>query len=74
MQAEDAATAALVVHRLKGSAWSLGLRDLAGACLALEHALASGLADVERLRLVMEGEYQRACTSLDRVISGTSSG
>jgi PAS domain S-box-containing protein len=69
---EDGAAAAAAVHRLKGSAWSLGLRDLAGACLALEHAIASGLADVDRLRLLMEGEYQRACASLDRVISGTS--
>jgi CheY-like chemotaxis protein/HPt (histidine-containing phosphotransfer) domain-containing protein len=71
---EDGAVAAAAVHRLKGSAWSLGLRDLAGACLALEHAIASGLADVDRLRLLMEGEYQRACASLDRVISGTSTG
>jgi HPt (histidine-containing phosphotransfer) domain-containing protein len=71
---EDGAAAAAAVHRLKGSAWSLGLRDLAGACLALEHAIASGLADVDRLRLLMDGEYQRACASLDRVISGTSTG
>jgi PAS domain S-box-containing protein len=74
IRADDGPSAAAAVHRLKGSAWSLGLRDLAGACLALEHAIGSGLADVDRLRQLMESEYQRACASLDRVISGTSSG
>jgi PAS domain S-box-containing protein len=70
----DPATANLAVHRLKGAAWSLGLRDLASACLALEHAIASGLADVERLRAEVEREYQRASASLDKVISGTGTG
>jgi CheY-like chemotaxis protein/HPt (histidine-containing phosphotransfer) domain-containing protein len=64
----DAEAANAAVHRLKGSAWSLGMRDLASACLSLEHALAAGMADVERLRQEVAGEYERALAGLDRIV------
>jgi PAS domain S-box-containing protein len=58
------------VHRLKGSAWSLGLRDLASACLALEHAVSVGMADSERLRQAVADEYARGAAGLDQLVKG----
>ena len=44
MTSNDTPTAAAAAHRIKGAAWSLGLRGLASACMGLEHALAVGMA------------------------------
>jgi PAS domain S-box-containing protein len=70
----DQTAAAASIHRLKGSAWSLGLHDLAAACLALEHAFSAGLADTDRRRLALSQEYERGLAALDEVIKRATPG
>jgi PAS domain S-box-containing protein len=65
-------TAVAALHRIKGSAWSLGLRDLAAACLALEHAIDGGMADSERLRQALVQECERGREALQRVAKGAA--
>ena len=62
--------AAAAAHRLKGAAWSLGLRALASACLALEHALDLGMADTTRLCHEVAKAYERGQAALDRIVTG----
>jgi HPt (histidine-containing phosphotransfer) domain-containing protein len=62
--------AAAAAHRLKGAAWSLGLRALASACLALEHALDLGMADTTRLYHEVAKAYERGQAALDRIVTG----
>ena len=63
--------AAAAAHRLKGAAWSLGLRALASACLALEHALDLGMADTTRLYHEVAKAYERGQAALDAIVKGT---
>jgi PAS domain S-box-containing protein len=67
----DGAIAAAAAHRLKGAAWSLGLRGLASACLALEHALDLGMADTTRLYHEVAKAYERGQVALDTIVKGT---
>jgi two-component system, sensor histidine kinase and response regulator len=72
VNAGDATAAAIAAHRLKGAAWSLGLRELASACLALEHALDVGLADTTRLHQEVVKSYERGQASLEAIIKGSA--
>ena len=67
----NGAIAAAAAHRLKGAAWSLGLRALASACLALEHALDLGMADTTRLYHEVAKTYERGQAALDTIVKGT---
>ena len=67
----NSAIALAAAHRLKGAAWSLGLRALASACLALEHALDLGMADTTRLHQEVVKAYERGQSALDTIVKGT---
>lgn len=66
----DHAVANASVHGLKGAAWSLGLREFASACMAIEHAIEVGMADTERLHQELVKAYERGQTGLDKLVSG----
>jgi PAS domain S-box-containing protein len=68
----DHAAASAAAHRIKGAAWSLGLRGLASACLGLEHALAVGMADTTRLCQEVVKAYERGQAALDAIVKGRS--
>jgi HPt (histidine-containing phosphotransfer) domain-containing protein len=72
MSANDAVAATAAAHRIKGAAWSLGLRGLASACLGLEHALAVGMADTARLHQEVVKAYERGQNALDTIVKGQS--
>ena len=67
LKAEEVQAIIRPVHELKGVAASLGLAALAQACLALEHAAATGMADTERLHRELTEQYVRALTALQRI-------
>jgi CheY-like chemotaxis protein/HPt (histidine-containing phosphotransfer) domain-containing protein len=69
---DDGAAASAAAHRIKGAAWSLGLRGLASACLGLEHALAVGMADTTRLCQEVVKAYERGQAALDAIVKGRS--
>jgi HPt (histidine-containing phosphotransfer) domain-containing protein len=56
-------------HELKGAAAGLGLAALAQACLALEHAATTGMADTDRLHRELTSRYMAALEGLDRIIA-----
>jgi two-component system, sensor histidine kinase and response regulator len=64
LQQQDLPTASAAVHGIKGAAWSLGLRELASACLALEHAIEVGMADTARLFVELKRAYDNAKAGL----------
>ena len=66
----DHTTASAAAHRIKGAAWSLGLRSLASACLGLEHAVAGGMADTTRLCHEVVKAYERGQAALDAIVKG----
>ncbi len=68
----DVAAATAAAHRIKGSAWSLGLRGLASACLGLEHALDVGMADTARLYQEVVKTYERGQAALDSIVKGSA--
>jgi two-component system, sensor histidine kinase and response regulator len=70
LTAGDIPTASAAVHGLKGAAWSLGLRELASTCMALEHAIEVGMADTERLHQEMNKAYERGQAGLDDIVKG----
>jgi PAS domain S-box-containing protein len=63
--AKDNLAAATAAHRMKGAAWSVGLRGLASACLDLEHAVDVDLADTARLHQAVVNAYERGQALLD---------
>ena len=67
----DGIIAAAAAHRLKGAAWSLGLRALASACLALEHALDLDMVDTTRLFHEVAKAYEHGQAVLDTIVKGT---
>ena len=67
----DGIIAAAAAHRLKGAAWSLGLRALASACLALEHALDLDMVDTTRLFHEVAKAYEHGQSVLDTIVKGT---
>ena len=69
----DTVAASAAAHRIKGAAWSLGLRGLASACLGLEHALAMGMADTARLHQEVVKAYDRGQLALDAIVKGRGS-
>ena len=73
MTENNTAAAAAAAHRIKGAAWSLGLRGLASACLGLEHALAVGMADTARLHQELVKAYERGQIALDAIVKGRGS-
>ncbi len=73
MVGNDTPTAAAATHRIKGAAWSLGLRGLASACMGLEHALAVGMADTTRLHQEVVKAYERGQSALDALVKGHGS-
>jgi CheY-like chemotaxis protein/HPt (histidine-containing phosphotransfer) domain-containing protein len=66
----DLAIANAAAHGLKGAAWSLGLRELANACLAIEHAIEVGMADTARLHQELVKAYERGQAGLDEIVKG----
>ena len=70
LTAGDIPTASAAVHGLKGAAWSLGLRELASACMALEHAIEVGMADTARLHQEAVKAYERGQAGLDEIVNG----
>ncbi len=73
MTSNDTVAATAAAHRIKGAAWSLGLRGLASACLGLEHALAVGMADTTRLHQEVVKAYERGQGALDAIVKGHGS-
>jgi PAS domain S-box-containing protein len=73
MAANDTPAATAAAHRIKGAAWSLGLRGLASACLGLEHALDVGMADTARLHQEVVKAYERGQAALDDIVKGRGS-
>ncbi len=70
LDAGEPMAAAGPAHELKGAAAGLGLAALAQACLALEHAVTTGMADTDRLHRELTGSYLTALAALDRIIAG----
>jgi HPt (histidine-containing phosphotransfer) domain-containing protein len=67
LNTDDIQAVVRAVHELKGAAASLGMAALAQACLALEHAAATGMVDTTRLHREMVDQYQASIAALARM-------
>jgi two-component system, sensor histidine kinase and response regulator len=70
LQEQDVPTTRAAVHGIKGAAWSLGLRELATACLALEHASEVGMVDTARLLAEVVRAYEKGKAGLLELQNG----
>jgi len=69
---EQSVVAAQATHELKGASSGLGLLAVVHACLALEHALTTGMADTSRWYGELKHAHALVMPALERLAGGPS--